>query len=673
MPSLTLNKTFAKRARAGFLVTALALVGVATAASPALAEENHHFQSTTFGQDYAGTGVFGTQTFYVYMNEGESLTIDAGRLDGRESSSDSYTIGTRQATATVTDPSGVQMASKSGLGLYDAGRSSDVGPLEVTAESTGIHTVTIGPSSDRYASSSRPWKINVSNGEGEVSGRVFVTSYNLIQPTRAFDQNIEFYTVNEYGIQYNLELPQYNGWNSVIAVNAFGNVDRDTCQPTYASDLRLGQDIQDDAAACGGQSLMFFETPAADLPATAAISPASPLAGGASEHWLLPAVTEPTVTNLEFTPTGTDNLAGELSYSLNGHTGVYTVKLDADGDGRFDGALDREILVNTVSNPDSYEFDGLDANGDPIAVGTKIGFRVEVSQAPEAHVVLFDVETMGGGVKFTRLNGSNIESDRIYWNDTPIQTGQECSPAPSEVDTKAEGVPVADAAQRGWTSTVATCNDRGGSINGTWGNDRSLDTWTYGLVNAAAEITYGGTASFTLKKTATNGTKFTEGDEVEWAFTVNNTGNTLLSNIVIEDELLGFDDWLCVDSLPAGETVTCDAPVSYRTTTKDVATGRVVNVANAVASPAPGVAIPDAQTASAEVTVIANEVDPTPEPEPTPEPGSGVGTDKPSNPSGSNLANTGAANIGIMVAAGGVLIVAGIAIVMLRRKTRSRM
>lgn len=73
---------FLVRLGIAFGVSVLALAGAIVPANPAMAERNHNYQSSSFFQERFGTGAFGVQTFYVYVNAGEKLTVDGGSLNG---------------------------------------------------------------------------------------------------------------------------------------------------------------------------------------------------------------------------------------------------------------------------------------------------------------------------------------------------------------------------------------------------------------------------------------------------------------------------------------------------------------------------------------------------------------------------------------------------------------
>lgn len=271
-------------------------------------------------------------------------------------------------------------------------------------------------------------------------------------------------------------------------------------------------------------------------------------------------------------------------------------------------------------------------------------------------------------MSFKQLTGSGPKNDRVYWNDSEFTQYQQCSPAPAIVDASVDGVAVADAANRGWLSTDKKCNDADSPYTGTWGNDRSLDTWSYGLSSAEAELRYGGVGAFTLQKRATNGVSFTEGEDVNWAFTVTNTGTTPLTNVSLDDELFGLDDWLCAATLGIGETADCTAPVAYKTTATDATNGTVGNVVVATAEVGPGATAPGAQTAYADVLVTAKEPTPEPPVEPPVDPGESVDPTTPVRPADAgDLAATGTPVMTPILVAGAALMLGGAAVLLARR------
>ncbi|MCX6399765.1 MAG: hypothetical protein NTX33_07540, partial [Propionibacteriales bacterium] len=85
------------------------------------------------------------------------------------------------------------------------------------------------------------------------------------------------------------------------------------------------------------------------------------------------------------------------------------------------------------------------------------------------------------------------------------------------------------------------------------------------------------------------------GDEINYVFDVENTGNTTITDIVVDDPLLadaGIAVTCAPDSLAPGQSVTCEADEPYVITAADVRRGYVRNVATAVGTPPPGTELP---------------------------------------------------------------------------------
>ena len=76
-----------------------------------------------------------------------------------------------------------------------------------------------------------------------------------------------------------------------------------------------------------------------------------------------------------------------------------------------------------------------------------------------------------------------------------------------------------------------------------------------------------------------NGSKYVEGETIEYKLTVTNTGNVTLTNLVIEDALTGLKETLV--SLAVGESKEFDT--SYVVTAADIETGTVKNTATVTA------------------------------------------------------------------------------------------
>ncbi|KJQ53964.1 DUF11 domain-containing protein [Microbacterium sp. SA39] len=93
------------------------------------------------------------------------------------------------------------------------------------------------------------------------------------------------------------------------------------------------------------------------------------------------------------------------------------------------------------------------------------------------------------------------------------------------------------------------------------------------------------------------------GDTVAFRFAVTNTGARTVTDVVIDDPLLGRSLNCEIADLAPGGTADC-GPVRYRLTAADVAAGEVVNVAT-VRGSAGGLAVTASATASVDVTWLA--------------------------------------------------------------------
>ena len=113
------------------------------------------------------------------------------------------------------------------------------------------------------------------------------------------------------------------------------------------------------------------------------------------------------------------------------------------------------------------------------------------------------------------------------------------------------------------------------------------------------------TASMTLAKSVgtindLDGNGRDAGDTVVYSFQVTNTGNTSLSNVVINDARLNLSGYACgTGGLAPGASRTCTA--TYTLTQPDVDAGTINNTASAVGTP-PGGATPVSATGSATLT-----------------------------------------------------------------------
>ncbi|WP_146128875.1 DUF11 domain-containing protein [Corynebacterium sp. 13CS0277] len=104
-----------------------------------------------------------------------------------------------------------------------------------------------------------------------------------------------------------------------------------------------------------------------------------------------------------------------------------------------------------------------------------------------------------------------------------------------------------------------------------------------GPATAEFRVTPDGPSSLELAKAIKGATEYTVGDTVTYEFTVTNTGDVDLHDVMITDRMFGEEPFLCkAGTLPKGESMTCE-PKTHTVSEADKAKGTVVNVATASA------------------------------------------------------------------------------------------
>ncbi|WP_167133150.1 DUF7507 domain-containing protein [Paramicrobacterium chengjingii] len=417
-----------------------------------------------------GVGALGDNTVYVYVQAGESLTID----------------GTAERISTVTQPDGTTHAS---VGTY--------GP----ATQDGVWTIVL---TSGGANVTYDWSVDVVSANGStIPGRTWSGIDSIKQP--GLDQpggellDLRYWVVNDSGYIYEIELNSFNGINSIIVANSLGWTDED-CAPTYAS-----HELLTEAPECGSTYRIFTEEPASDLPASA------PSASG--DVTIVPPLLEASdlvVDDLAFAPSSTGSAEGAFTYSLNPRfTGGYQLQVDVNGNGSYGDDVDRQITLGADGTGSySYVFDGLDGNGAAIADCTTMHARINFDKLGEIHFVQRDVESRGG-ISITRLNGAQSPDSRISWDDTQLPTEREgtTDPLSATLIDSAEGV-------HGWPFDV----------NG-WGNENYIDDWAYLPADfGTGEIEIAGRC-LELEKTSTATEASRIGDTIEYSVKVTNTGD----------------------------------------------------------------------------------------------------------------------------------------------------
>ncbi|MFF7291537.1 beta strand repeat-containing protein [Microbacterium sp. NPDC008134] len=237
--------------------------------------------------------------------------------------------------------------------------------------------------------------------------------------------------------------------------------------------------------------------------------------------------------------------------------------------------------------------------GDIITASTE---SVETTVAPAGGelTVTKDVTSgAGGGVgeeivyAFTIENTGNVTVSDIVLDDplaglsTPVieWPGDPGVLAPGDVATATARYTIVQTdVDAGTVENTATANGtaRGGAVSGS-------DTVTTDTTDAAPALTVDKVGALT------GGGVGVVGEELDYTFTVRNTGNQSLTGVTLTDPLVGLSD-IVIDwpgaagELPVGATVIGTA--TYALTQTDIDAGSVVNTVTADADPARGTLVP---------------------------------------------------------------------------------
>lgn len=457
------------RLLAGLVSTVLLAAGIVFAASaPATAEVSP-----------PPTAVRGPNTLYAYVGPGENLDVAFTLVNNPPAE------GATSVTITVRGPGGVERScTRPALETVGGGCSWS----DLTAGAPGIWQIDFTPNGT-VASAYRnvyDWDINVQDGAANIPGRVYADQYNMTQAgTSTWTTDFSLWYVSEQGFRYQADYEGYNGVDSTLRSDAAGVAVLDSCVSAYRS-IDVGGPSNDsadygvnDPGECGDPYKLFFNDPAASLPATATLWDGTTV-------WLRPEVVLPEVSGLRFTRDSATTSAGEFSFETANFVGQLEVLVDANNDGDYSDPEDRRIPgAVTADGTTTVPFDGLDGLGNPIPSGMPMGARVEITQAGEIHFMNGDVETRTS-LSVRALNGPDAGSTTLYWDDVSSldDTGtRSCRP------TQLDGTAGVDSSGgvHGWTCPDISGANANDGVNGGWGDVRWIDDWTYQTVDAFDE------------------------------------------------------------------------------------------------------------------------------------------------------------------------------------------
>ncbi|MFT4189343.1 MAG: hypothetical protein QM621_12265 [Aeromicrobium sp.] len=469
-----------------------------------------------------GSRSIGGSTYYAYVGPGETLdfawqrtgnSAPTGSIDIRVTAPD----GTTAQTCSVVTSDALNTVTCSGTDLTGEG----VWTLEeIPREGSGyVPDTFLKPAVNGYFR----WDIEVHDAsDAEISGRVWTDAYIAYDSTTADgSRDFDFWAVTEFGAVWQMGLRTFvgNGWN--IDASAFGIVGSGTCKPSYSSTDTLGSNTaryqQADPELCGDPYWLFFEQPASDLPASATAGvPGSD--GSTTTMSVLPDYAPPAVTDIAYDSTTGASRAGEFSWTLERFTGTYELRLDTDGNGSFDDDVDVAADVSGSSGTATYNWNGIDGEGNAVDFCQDIGAEVRIQHTDEFHVVLADVEGLAGGMIVNQLVGSEPGENKLYWDDSKLTGTRNTTVTPS----------LSSLAGTDSSNGTSRWNNGGTSNGGPWGNGRALDRWSYSDVEIAEQASFAPDCSVRVEKSSSaddNDGSAEVGDVVEYEVTVENTGD----------------------------------------------------------------------------------------------------------------------------------------------------
>ncbi|WP_270090022.1 DUF7507 domain-containing protein [Sphingobacterium sp. SYP-B4668] len=437
---------------------------------------------------------------YVYVQAGEIITLASNAQDPS---------GTKRIY--LYSPSGADVTPAIGAAGNIPNRAAELAgpakpataavgnqyvPLYYTAPTTGIYQVsflggnsqgsqaglangnwTTGTSTGNVSA----WDVSVFKPDEDkfVSGRVWTNVFNFTANATNYRVYAKVYVLTKDGYIYRTDQNGMNGQLYTFFVNNNGVTNSNTKQsiyksvnastPTSIEALGLGYSIHNPNLADTETDItykMFYAPPALDMPSVA--SGAVP--GGST--WLKNTPILPEVQGLHIK--GVDGTLGQVS-NKGGYIGF-----TADAQGQFiveiksdvtpAAFVTREIRgVASIGNNEVL-WDGKGGDGIPLPQGNVPATITVRMQGGEVHFPYFDVENNLDGVIIQRLDNNNLNnvlSDTVYWDDSDIT-------ATTGASNPKNNSHLSPTNSIGIRSSV-----NGHKFSNDFGNNRSLDTWTF--------------------------------------------------------------------------------------------------------------------------------------------------------------------------------------------------
>jgi len=439
---------------------------------------------------------FPTQgTMKVYVNVGETINVGSsvqgmnqGTINLRAPDGTTYTSGNDATTGFIADHNQELAGPQPNVGGYKpftvkvkAGQegvweidfiSNTGGQDQGNPDAIPANVAWTQPTGQYIAA----FDVSVRNTDNTafLKGRVFTNVFSGILGTFDVGFNGIFHILTSDGYQYTLDNNGQAGNGFTFFVNNKGFKNPDGTASYKSVNFIDNPDVQDPRVADSPSDItqkIFFNTPAADLPASANTP-------GGGTTWLLKAPLTPAITKMAFTGiegivgvAGTNPLGANFTFDAS-VAGDYVISIDVNQNGSFTDAVDRKLTGAAIAGTNTVYWNGLDGTGNKVPADTLSNYIANITlttKAGEVHFPFFDVERNVNGIKLTRINGSRAPDDTVYWNDSqipPIGT-------PSNPVINLKGLSSLVNGHK-WGSPTQNPFDQN-----EFGNNVGIDTWGY--------------------------------------------------------------------------------------------------------------------------------------------------------------------------------------------------